>query len=140
MKTSSKSSQPVKHLSSQQVLAIHYRMVKRFGGSQGLRDISLLESAVGRPQASFEGIDLYPSIFEKGAALMHSILKNHPFVDGNKRTAYASTGIFLELNGYALANMHKESLQFCLRVENGSVELEEIAAWLRNNSKATSGK
>lgn len=110
-------------------------LVKRFGGSFGLRDKGLLESAAARPQASFGGKDLYPTIFAKSAALMHSLLKNHPFVDGNKRTALASTGIFLKLNGYKLINTHEKELEFALNVENESVSLEEIAAWLKKNSK-----
>src|SRR5688572_20333207 len=92
MKTSSKSLHTVKYLSPQQVLAIHDQMIKRFGGSSGIRDVGLLESAVARPKATFDGNDLYPSIFQKAAALLQSLLKNHPFVDGNKRTALTSAG------------------------------------------------
>lgn len=110
-------------------------MVKRFGGSFGVRDLGLIESAVERPKATFDGIDLYPDLFEKAAALMHSLLKNHAFVDGNKRTSYTSVGVFLKLNGYKLINMHKKSLEFAMNVENNSLELEEIAAWLKKNSK-----
>ncbi len=110
-------------------------MVKRFGGSFGVRDLGLIESAVERPKATFDGNDLYPDIFLKAVAIMHSILKNHAFVDGNKRTAYSSCGIFLKINGYQLQNMHKESLEFALNVENNTLELEEIAAWLKKHSK-----
>ena len=76
-----------------------------------MRDVTLLESAVARPQSSFDGEDLYPTLFYKAAALMHSLLKNHQFVDGNKRTALASAGIFLKLNGYNLINSHGEELE-----------------------------
>lgn len=110
-------------------------MVKRFGGSLGVRDVGLIESAVERPKATFDGIDLYPDLFLKAAAFMHSLLKNHAFVDGNKRTSYACTGIFLAINGYKLLNMHKKSLEFAMNVENNSLELEEIAVWLRKNTK-----
>ena len=110
-------------------------MVKRFGGSQGVRDLGLIESAVERPKATFDGEDLYPDVFLKAAALMHSLLKNHAFVDGNKRTAYSSCGVFLKLNGYELLNMHKASLEFAMNVENNSLELEEIASWLKKHSK-----
>ncbi|HVZ12037.1 MAG TPA: type II toxin-antitoxin system death-on-curing family toxin [Patescibacteria group bacterium] len=125
----------MKYLSTLQVLAIHDQMVKRFGGSHGIRDIGLIESAVERPRATFGGEDLYPDLFLKAAALMHSILKNHAFVDGNKRTAYSSCGVFLKVNGYKLENMHEASLEFAMNVENNSLELEEIAEWLRNNSQ-----
>ncbi len=125
----------MKYLSPQQILAIHDQLVRRFGGSLGLRDIGLLESGAARPQASFDGQYLYSTIFEMAAALLHSLLKNHPFVDGNKRTALTSTGIFLKLNGYKLVNKHKEELEFALQVENESISLKEIAEWLQKNSK-----
>jgi death on curing protein len=69
-------------------------MIKRFGGSSSIQDIGLLESAVARLQASYAGEDLYSTLFEKAAALFHSLLKNHPFIDGNKRISLAATGFF----------------------------------------------
>lgn len=125
----------MKYLTIPQVLALHDQMVKRFGGSLGVRDLGLIESAVARPRATFGGEDLYPDIYTKAAALMHSLLKNHAFVDGNKRTAYSSCGVFLKLNGYKLQNMHKESLEFAMDVENNSLGLEEISNWLEKHSK-----
>lgn len=100
-----------------------------------VRDIGLLESAVGRPLASFDGKDLYPDIFYKSAALLQSLLKNHPFVDGNKRTALSSAGLFLRINGYMLRNMHKEEVKFAIRVDNEHLSLEQIAAWLKRHTK-----
>ncbi len=128
----------MKYLTTPQVLALHDQMVKRFGGSFGVRDITLIESAVERPKPTFDGKDLYKGVFLKAAALMHSLLKNHAFVDGNKRTAYISCGVFLRLNGYKLQNMHEKSLEFALSVENNSLELEEIAQWLENHSSKSS--
>lgn len=125
----------MKYLTPQQVLAIHDQMVKRFGGSMGVRDIGLVESAVGRPQATFDGQDLYGTVFEKAAALLQSLLKNHPFVDGNKRTALTSAGIFLRLNGYKLLNKHDEEVEFGVRVDNAHLSLEEITIWLEQNSE-----
>lgn len=125
----------MKYLTPQQVLAIHDQLVKRFGGSLGLRDLGLLESAIARPRASFDGEDLYSTIFDKAAALLHSILKNHPFVNGNKRTALASAGLMLKLNGCNLLNKHKDELDFALKVEKGNLSLEEIAKWLEKNSE-----
>ena len=110
-------------------------MVKLFGGSHGLRDVGLLESAVFRPQASFDGKDLYLTIFDKAAALLQSLLKNHPFVDGNKRTALTSAGIFLKINGYNLINAHKEEVEFAVKVDNQNLTLKEISAWLEKHSK-----
>ena len=118
-----------------QVLVIHDQMIKRFGGSQGIRDLGLVESAVGRSQATFEGKDLYKTIFEKGAVLLQSLLKNHPFVDGNKRTALTAAGVFLELNGYKLINNHEREIEFALKIDNERLTIEPIAKWLEKHSE-----
>lgn len=123
------------YLTPQQVLYLHDQVVKRSGGLLGVRDIGLVESAVFRPQASFDGKDLYKTIFDKAAALLQSLLMNHPFLDGNKRTALSSAGLFLRLNGYRLVNAHKEEVEFAIRVDNQHLKLEEIAKWLKKNSK-----
>ena len=122
------------YLSTIHVLVIHDQMIKRFGGSQGIRDLGLVESAVGRPQGTFDGNDLYKTIFEKGAALLQSLLKNHPFVDGNKRTALTAAGIFLKLNGYQLINNHGKEVDFALKVDNEGLTIEQIAKWLKSHS------
>ena len=83
-----------------EVIAIHHDQIKRYGGSHGIRDLNLLISAVSRPQASFAGKDLYTTVFDKTAALIHSLIMNHPFVDGNKRTAMVSGARTLFINGY----------------------------------------
>lgn len=124
----------VTYLSPAQILAIHSLMIKRFGGSEGVRDLGLLESAAGRPAASFDGQDLYPTIFDKAAALLQSLLKNHPFIDGNKRTALASSAIFLQFNGWRLTNSHQEEIDFALAVDNGRLEVREISTWLKKHS------
>lgn len=124
----------MKYLTPQQVLAIHDQMVKRFGGSAGVRDLGLVESAVARPQATFDGQDLYESVFDKAAALLQSLLKNHPFVDGNKRTALTSAGVFLKTNGYVLINAHEEEVAFGVDVDNKHLSLEEISSWLKKHT------
>lgn len=116
------------------VLVIHSYSVKRYGGSQGIRDLGLVESAVARPQSGFGGEYLYKNIFDMAAALLQSLLKNHPFVDGNKRTALFSTGVFMKLNGYKLKNTHKEEVEFAVKVDNQNLTLEEISSWLKENS------
>lgn len=113
-------------LTLEQVLLIHHLSIKRFGGSTGIRDIGLIESAVARPRASFGGKDLYQNVFGKAAALLQSLLKNHPFVDGNKRTALSSAGIFLKLNGYRLINTHKEEAEFAIKVDNQNLTLKQM--------------
>lgn len=124
----------MKYLTLEEVLFIHDQAVKRFGGSFGVRDIGLLESALARPLASFDGQDLYPSLFDKAAALIHSLLKNHPFVDGNKRTSFAVTGLFLQINGIKLINAHDDAIAFTMNVENNSINLEDISSWLKDHS------
>ena len=109
--------------------------VDESGGSHGLRDLGLMESAVARPQASFGGKDLYPNIFLKAGALIHGLLRNHPFVDGNKRTSMYSAMTFLELNGYHFQAEQKEVVVFALKVENKKLEVEEIAKWLKEHTK-----
>jgi death-on-curing protein len=81
------------------VLNIHNILIDKFGGSKGIRDIGLLESAINRPFATFDNKDLYPTPTEKAAAILESILINHPFLDGNKRTAYVLMRLILLENG-----------------------------------------
>ena len=121
------------YLSLDQVLAIHHREVEKFGGSHGVRDLGLLESAVHRSQASFMGEDLYPGIFDKATAFMHSILMNHAFVDANKRTAIASTSYFLYLNGYKIKMEQKEVVKFDIKVEAKVMNLDQISSWLKDH-------
>lgn len=122
-------------LSLDEVLAIHHREVEKFGGHHGLRDLNLLESAVHRSQASFMGEDLYPTIFDKAAALMHSLLMNHAFIDANKRTAITSTAYFLHLNGQEIKMKQAEVVEFALKVESKKMSLDQISKWLREHSK-----
>ena len=123
-----------KYLTIEQVLIIHDSQIERYGGSHGIRELSLLESAVFRPQTTFSGDDLYPTIFEKASVLFHSLVLNHAFVDGNKRTATASTIIFLRINGYLLEVKSKELIECALKIASKEWNLEKIANWLEENS------
>lgn len=116
------------------VLAIHDDMIERYGGSHGIRDLGLIQSALARPQASFGGEDLYPTILAKAAALFHSLIFNHAFMDGNKRTSMTTTARFLYINGYELIAEKEEFVDFPLRVENKHLSLEEIAEWLKKHT------
>lgn len=128
-------SKKTKFLNIAQVLAIHDRMIKLFGGSHGVRDLGLIESAVARPQAGFGGKYLYKNIFDMTAALLQSLLKNHPFIDGNKRTALTSAAIFLEINGYKLKNNHQEEVNFAIQVDNQNLSIDQISKWLKDHSE-----
>lgn len=125
----------MKYLSVKDVLLLHNMAIDESGGSHGLRDLGLLESAVARPQVSFGGEDLYPNIFLKAGVLVHGLLRNHPFVDGNKRTSMYSAMTFLELNGYRFEAKQKEVVEFALKVENEKLSVEEIAKWLKEHAR-----
>lgn len=121
-------------LTLEQVLFIHEEQIDKYGGSHGVRDLALLESAILRAQTTFGGIDLYATIYDKAAALMHSLLLNHPFVDGNKRTAVVSALVFLELNGCILKVTDHELEKFALMIENKKPSIEFISKWLKKHS------
>lgn len=125
----------MKYLTVKDVILLHNLAIDNFGGSHGIRDFGLLESAVMRPQASFGGQDLYETIFLKIAAMLHSLLLNHMFVDGNKRTAMFAAMTCLELNNYTFNAPQKEVVKTAMWIENQKPSLEEIAAWLKKNSK-----
>lgn len=125
----------IKFLTTEDVLLLHHLSVEKSGGSHGLRDAGLLDAAVHRPQATFAGIDLYPTIFDKAGALCHSLIKNHAFVDGNKRTSLLSAMTFLELNGYRFTCEQEELVEFGLKIDNENISAEGIAAWLKAHCK-----
>lgn len=117
------------YLTAAQVLFIHSRLIVETGGAPGLRDLGLLESAVARPQATFDGEDLYPDLYSKAAALMDSLIRNHPFIDGNKRVGITAASIFLLRNNLQLTATNEEVERFTLLVAQGGVSVERIAAW-----------
>lgn len=123
------------HLFPHQILYLHKRVLEVSGGSHGLRDMGMLESAVYRPQASFGGTDLYPDVFAKAAALGHSLIKNHPFVDGNKRTGFEAMRLFLRINGRDLKASEKEKFDFVLKIASDpETDEHRIAEWLRSHT------
>lgn len=126
----------MKYLTPEQVLFIHARLIEETGGAHGVRDLGALLSALGRPRASFEGQDLYPSLEHKGAALMLSLIQNHPFVDGNKRTGVAALGLFLALNGHRLVADNADLVALALGVARSQYGLEDVVAWLRPRVQA----
>lgn len=128
----------MKYLTAEQVLFIHARLISETGGAHGVRDLDLLLSAVARPQATFDGLDLYPDLFLKAAALLESLIGNHPFVDGNKRTAITSTGLFLKVNRYRLIADNQQLEAFTLQCAQRLIPLEQMALWLKNNAEEIS--
>ena len=118
-----------------EVYLIHEAILKQAETKGIVRDFSLLHSAVERAKATYDGIDLYPTIFAKAAALLQSLCMNHPFTDGNKRTAWESTKRFLWLNGFHLQTKPKEGADFMVMVDNQKPELKNISSWLQKHSR-----
>lgn len=123
------------YLSVAQVLFIHMRLIAETGGSSGLRDLGLLAAAVARPQATFDGQDLYPDRFTKTAALLDSLIHNHPFVDGNNRVAITAAAFFLALNGRRLTVSNENMERFTLLAAQSQLTFEQMTKWLQEYSK-----
>lgn len=121
-------------LSLQEVLDLQEHQIARYGGSMGVRDLGLLESALAQPQAQFGGEFLHEDIFMMAAAYLFHIVKNHPFVDGNKRAGLATTILFLNLNGLKLTADKDELTDLVLAVAQGQAGKEQIAAFLRQHT------
>jgi death on curing protein len=127
------------YITPEQVLFIHARLIAETGGLHGVHDLALLESAVARPQASFSGKDLYDGLFAKAAALLESLVNNHPFVDGNKRTGITAVAIFLRMNGFLIKVANKDIEKFTLAVANKRLNLDGMTAWLAKSCEKTNG-
>lgn len=123
-------------LSVQEILELHERLVERFGGSHGLRDLGMLESAVAMPQAGFGEAYLHEDIFEMAAAYLFHIVMNHPFIDGNKRTGTHAALVFLADNGYAVTLSQDEKYDLVIGVCEGTVTKKALASAFRENAQA----
>jgi death-on-curing protein len=119
------------YLSVEQVLALHEGLTDQFGGASGVRDRRALESAVARPAMTFGGEDLYGDLAAKAAALMHSLVLNHPCVDGNKRVGVMAAEFLLEWNGSTLDASDEALEHLTLAVAEGKVAVEALAIWFR---------
>ena len=120
------------YLTLVEVLAIHADQIQRYGGTEGIRDTGLLEAALYRPQTGY-----YADLIEEAAALWESLAQNHPFVDGNKRVAFAATYTFLAINGVRLTADPEDAYAFISGLyESGTFRFDELAAWLRRHVKA----
>lgn len=119
-----------KFLSLKLVLRIHARQIERFGGTPGLRDAGLLESALAQPQATFAGLLLHPTIPAQAAAYLYHLAMNHPFIDGNKRTAFAAMDAFLELNGCELNLTDDQTYELVIQVVEGRMNKEDLSDYL----------
>jgi death-on-curing protein len=114
----------------------HNRLIDEFGGSRGVRDLGGLEAALARPYATFDQQELYPTPFDKAAAIFESLIINHPFVDGNKRIAYALMLLVLLDDNIYLLISQAEQYEFVIAASTGSIRFDEIKVWLIEKTKA----
>lgn len=121
----------MKQISLEDILFLHYMIIEDFGGAHGVRDEKRLASAVKAPYQHVFGKDLYPTVFDKAAVYMKSIIADHPFTDGNKRTAITVAGIFLVCNGYKLNARPKDLEDYAVFVATKKPSAQEISAWLK---------
>lgn len=124
----------VVYLTAVQVLFIHARLLAETGGAPGVRDLGLLESAIARPQATFDGQDLYPSLYAKAAALMVGLVNNHPFIDGNKRVGVTAAALFLVRNGVQLRASSEKLEQVTLVVAQGRLSVDQMVSWFMQHT------
>ncbi len=117
-------------LTKRQILLLQKNLVQKFGGAPGIRDENLLESAIETPFQTFGGQDLYPTLIEKAARLAYGLIKNHPFLDGNKRIGTHAALVFLELNGVKIKFDDNELIEIILGVADNSVTYEKFLNWL----------
>ena len=120
-------------LQAADVLRLHRQQIERFGGRPEIRDVGLLQSAIAQPQATFGGKFLLADIYEMAAAYLFHISSNHPFVDGNKRTAVASAAVFLATNGYRIIANESEFEVLVMSVARGESQKPKIAQFFRDN-------
>jgi len=127
-------------ISAKEVQQLHQILIDKFGGRPGIRDIGALESALSRPFQTFDNKELYPSAIEKAASLIESILTNHPFIDGNKRTGYTVLRLYLLQNSLDITASSDNRYEFVINIASGTLQYERIVDWLKSNTKRRNGR
>lgn len=117
-------------INRKEVEVIHEMLIEKFGGARGVRDVAILESALGRPYQTFDGTDLYPSPVDKAAAIFESIITNHPFVDGNKRTGYVLMQLILKQHNPQLIATQDEKYNFVIQAAQSLLTYDAIRNWI----------
>lgn len=125
----------MKFITLEQLLALHVIAIGVGGGSNGLRDLGRLEAAVAAQSQFVFGEELYPTLFDKAGALCRGIIADHPFTDGNKRTAMLSALTFIELNGYKFAAKPGELEDFAVKIATDKLSVGQVAAWFKTHAK-----
>jgi death-on-curing protein len=123
----------MKSLNKRQLLLLHAALLETSGGASGVRDDSLLESALGSPFQTFAGQELYPTVLEKATRLGFGLIKNHPFVDGNKRIGAHAMLVLLALNGIALSYEDEELISTILAVADGTLDADGLLRWVQDH-------
>ena len=126
----------MKFLSLSEILEIHQDQVARYGGALGIRDIELLKSAIGMPMATYGGDFLHTDVYEMAAAYLYHLVKNHPFLDGNKRVGAVAALVFLLLNGYDFDAPEDDFAELVLAVARGELDKAQVAVFIRRWCKA----
>ena len=126
----------IRYLTLVEVLNLHRQIIEQSGGALGVRDLGALQSALAQPRMTFSGEDLYPTLADKAAAVGFSIIMNHPFVDGNKRTGHAAMETFLVLNGMEISASVDEQEQVILALASGNSGRESFVEWLKQHITA----
>ena len=116
------------------IMRLHRSLIKQYGGTEGVRDVGLLQSAIAMPQASYDGEFLHGDIFEMAAAYLYHITQNHPFLDGNKRAGAAASIVFLAINDIQIDNDEEGLVALTLSVATGQAGKNQIAEFFRKNS------
>ena len=120
-------------LTQEQILMLHTELISATGGTDGVRDFGLLSSALNAPFQQFDNADLFPTIQQKAARLGYGLIKNHAFVDGNKRIGVHTMLVFLEINGISLEYTQEELYTTVLDVASGKADVEELTTWILNH-------
>jgi death-on-curing protein len=123
----------LKLLTEEQVLRIHRDSMRRYGGTPGIISRSILGACLSAPFEDYFGLQPYNTLWAKASALLHCIICRHPFVDGNKRTGWVATKLFLRFNGYSLKVETNEAEEMTLRVARGEMGIEDISSWLESH-------
>ncbi|WP_397547876.1 type II toxin-antitoxin system death-on-curing family toxin [Rhodothermus marinus] len=123
----------MRYLTLPEVLELYHQIMAKSGGKAGIRDLDALESALAQPRLTFEGRELYPTLAEKAAALGYALIRNHPFLDGNKRIGHAAMEVFLVLNGFEISADIDEQEDVVLKVASGELSREVLATWLQEH-------
>jgi len=123
----------MRYLTLGEVVELHRRVLQAGGGAPGIRDLGALDSAVAQPKAAFGGVDLYPTLVEKAAALCFSLVQNHPFADGNKRVGHAAMETFLVLNGTEIDAAVDDQERLMLDLAAGRLDRVHLTEWLRHH-------